>query len=57
MQEDNEVQRQLIAGCIRAGYTALVVAVVAQAPEVVLVLLAVPLPMLTWELRTLTLRS
>jgi hypothetical protein len=54
MPDDGDARYRLIAGCIRAGYTALVVAVVAQAPEAVQVLLAAPLPVLAWELRTLS---
>jgi hypothetical protein len=53
MLEDTDSRYQLIANCIRAGYTALVVAVVAQVPELVQVLIAAPLPLLVWELRTL----
>ena len=52
LQEGAAGRYQLIASCIRTGYTALVVAVVAQVPELVQVLLAAPLPILAWELRT-----
>jgi hypothetical protein len=56
MPKDAQDRGELIAGCIHAGYTAMVFAVVAQTSVVVQALLAAPLTVLAWELRASTAR-